>query len=296
MSKVIPYWSEMTYDEEGNITDVGKPLTNIPTVDEVRNIWCFGLPLSKEDGQAMPDFDIKEQILEAVAEVERRLGVFLKPTVVVCNPEERGLEYGIDYEVEEHPYDYEARMYNQYGFLQLREKPVLSLDGYKLVLPNGQIIIDFMTRKEWVKLDKTNGQINIVPYAGDPTLFAMLGGSASGYPFATGRINSNLPHMIYADYTAGFHQWRLPKDINETIAKISAVNILGIAGDALLAGVASMSTSIDGLSESMATTASATSATYGAHIKQYQDDIASFFKAKDGGARAYYRGFTMTGM
>lgn len=294
MPTIIPYWNEV-YDADGNKSYV--PSTNFPSIDSIRNTWCFGLPLTKEDGQAMTDHMIKEQIDEAIAEVERNLGIYIKPTVIACNPEERGLVHGVDYEVEEHPYDYEVRNYRNYGFLQLREKPVISLEGFKMVLPNGNIIMDFYkdeNTKQWVKLDKVGGQIQIVPYAGDPTLFYMMGGSQSGFPFVTGSLNSNLPQMFYVDYTAGYPVGRLPWDIGEVIAKIASANILGIAGDAVLAGVASLSTSIDGLSESFSTTASATSATYGAHIKQYQDDIKTFF-AK-GNARSAYRGFTMTGL
>lgn len=297
MAEIIPYWREETFnvDTEEEYTTY-TPSTNFPSIDTVRNRWCYGLPLSKEDGSQMTDEQIKDFIDEAIAEVEHRLGVYIKPTLVVCNPWERGYTEE-QYEVEEHPYDYDAGSYQNYGFLQLREKPVLSVEKFKLVLPNGQVIMDFYrdenTRK-WVKLDKVGGQINIVPYAGDPTLFAMMGGSASGFPFVTGKLNRNLPHMFYVDYVTGYAVGKLPKDIAQIIGKIAALNILGIAGDAVLVGVASMSTSIDGLSESLSTTASATSATYGAHQKQYETEIKEFF-AK-GSARSHYRGMTMVGL
>lgn len=292
---IIPYWNE-SLDIDGKT--VYKPNTNFPSIEEVRNSWCFGLPLNKEDGSVMPDYDIKLQIDEAIAEVERKLGIYIKPTIVASNPWERGLVEDVDYEIDEPPYDYDAKMWKQYGFLQLREKPLLELNGFKMVLPNGQIMMDFFANehsKQWIKMDKNNAQLNVVPYAGDPTVFAMMGSTGAGYPFVTGRLNSNLPQMFYIDYVTGYAQNKLPKDIGEIIAKIASMNILGIAGDALLAGVASLSTSIDGLSESFSTTASATSATYGAHIKQYQDEVKDFFSEKSGGARSAYRGFTITG-
>jgi hypothetical protein len=268
--------------------------TNLPTVEEVRNRWCFGLPLNKEDGEVMPDEDIKQYIDGARQLVERKLGIYLKPTVIACNPEERGLVQGVDYEVAEPPYDYDVTQYLQWGFMQLRERPVQQLTGLKLVLPNGQIIMDFMTRPEWIKLYPRQGQLHIVPYAGDPTLFALLGGTQSGYPFVTGQINSQLPQMFYVDYVAGYPLNGIPEDVRNVIAKIAAIDVLGIAGDAVLAGVASLSTSIDGLSESFSTTASATNATYGAHILQYQKEVDAFFNAKDGGARSSERGITFS--
>jgi hypothetical protein len=245
----------------------------------------------------MSDEDILQFLLGAIDEMEKHLGVFLKPLKIVTNPEERGLTKGVDYDKAEPAYDYSARDYMQYGFLQLRERPVQKLNGLKLVLPNGQVIMDFTasdTVKQWIKLYPEQGQLHLVPYAGDPTLFAMLGGSQSGYPFVTGRINSQLPQMWYVDYEAGFPLHEVPNDVRNVIAKMSAIDTLGIAGDAVLAGVASLSTSIDGLSESFSTTASATSATYGAHQKQLQDEVDNFFKK--GSARSVYRGFTMTGL
>lgn len=287
-----------TRDTEGNLLSVSSD-TNLPTPSEVRNRWCFGLPLSKEDGSVMTDEDILVYLKGAVAETERRIGVFLKPTKIVARPDERGLVQGVDFDKEEPAYDYDAKAYRQYGFLQLRERPVQSIEGFQMVLPNGMTIIDFYrdenTRK-WVKLYKDSGQVHIVPYAGDPTLFAMLGGTQSGYPFATGRINSNLPQMFYVDYTAGYGLYQIPEDIRNIVAKMASTDVLGIAGDAILAGVASLSTGIDGLSESMSTTASATSATYGAHIKQYKDDIKDFFSPKGGGIRSSERGITFIGL
>lgn len=294
---------------------IGYADTNLPTVDDIRNNWCYGLPLIKEDGEPMSDKLLQQYLNGAIAQTERRLGVFLKPTVISCNPDERGLVEGIDYEVAEPPYDYSVMAYRQWGFMQLRERPVRKIIGCKLVLPNGMVIIDFMTRPEWVKLYGKQGQIHIVPYAGDPTLFAILGGSQSGYPFVTGQLNQNLPQMHYIDYVAGLGKrteveiidpdteepttvvkYFIPDDIANVVAKIASVDVLGIAGDAILAGVASMSTSIDGISESVSTTASATNATYGAHVLQYQKEIDAFFSQKDDGisARTSERGITMT--
>lgn len=266
--------------------------TNLPTVSEVRSRWCFGLPLSKEDGAVMVDPDIQCYIDAAIKTVERRLGIYLKPTVIVTNPDEGALVQGTEYDIGEPAYDYDAQAYRQWGFLQLRERPVRKILGLKLVLPNGQVIVDFMTRPEWIKLYPDQGQIHIVPYAGDPSLFYLLGGSQAGYPFVTGQLNRALPQMWYVDYIAGYELNAIPADIRNAVAKIAAIDVLGIAGSAVLAGLANASTSIDGLSESFGTTASATSTTYGAHIAQYQKEVDDLFDPKKGGARTSERGFT----
>lgn len=268
--------------------------TNLPTPQEIRETWCFGLPLAKEDGSPMRDEDIQIFINGAIKEVERRLGVYLKPTVIATNPHERGLVQGVDYEIAEPPYDYDRKAYQQWGFLQLRERPVIELRKLSMVLPNGLEIIDFTARREWIKLYHDAGQLHIVPYAGDPTVFALLGGSASGFPFVTGSLNSSLPQMFYVDYVAGYEVNKVPHDVRNIVAKLTAIDILGIAGDAVLVGISSMSTSIDGISESLSTTASATSATYGAHIQQYKKEVEDYFDARQGAGRTHERGITFT--
>jgi hypothetical protein len=294
---VMKYYNELATSEgvKSYTTD-----TNLPTPSEIRNRWCFGLPLNKEDGTVIPDEDIHMFLIGAIRTVERKLGIFLKPTTIMCNPEERGLVQDVDFDVEEAPYDYDARAYKQYGFLQLFQRPIQRILGLKMILPNGNPIIDFMaeeSRRKWVKLDKKAGQVRIVPYAGDPTIFALLGGSQTGYPFVTGMINQNLPHMFHVDYIAGYEAYKIPEDIRNAVAKMAAIDVLGIAGDAVLAGVASLSTSIDGLSESFSTTASATNATYGAHILQYQKEVDTLFDPKEGaGLRTSERGITMIGL
>ena len=298
MRKPMSFWREVTEVVDGEQVTKYVPNTNIPSIEEIRHTWCFGLPLSQENGGLMPDADIKMYLDGAIAEVERRLGIFLKPTVIMCNPEERGFA-SEDYDIEEHPYDYNVRAWQHYGFLQLRQRPLIELGTFQMVLPNGNIIMDFYRdndTKRWVKIDKPGAQVNIIPYAGDPTLFAMIGGTSNGFPFVTGTLNSHLPHMFYMDYVAGFEQYKIPKEIHEVIAKVCAINVLGVAGDAVMVGISSISTSLDGLSESTSLTASAEFATYGAHIKQFKTEVEDFFKPKGGGGRSAYRGITMTGL
>jgi len=268
--------------------------TNLPTVTELQNRWCFGLPLYDTQGNLMSTEDIQNFIDSAIAEVERRLGVFLKPKVICTNAEERGLIKGTDYEISEPAYDYSAKAYGHWGFLQLRERPALKLNSAKLVLPNGQIIIDFMTRPEWVKFYPKAAQFHIVPYAGDPSVYYLLGGSQAGFPFVTGQLNKNMPHMWYIDYVAGYEVGEVPNDIRNIVGKIAAVDMLGISGDAIKSGVASLSTSIDGLSESVGTTVSSQSTLYQAHINQYKQEVDSFFDETKSGARSSERGITFT--
>ena len=75
------------------------------------------------------------------------------------------------------------------------------------------------------------------------------------------------------------------------IGKTAAINIFHIAGDLILgAGIASFSLGVDGLSQSISSTSSATNAGYGARILGYQDDIKKMMPI----LQAKYGGFTVT--
>lgn len=258
---------------------------NLPDPTEIRSTWCFGLPLTKDDGVPIPDTDIEIYLANAVAVVEKRMGTSLRPLKVLCNPSS-ALVKGTDYDAAEPPYDYDFYGYTQnWGYLNLRKRPVVSVDNVVFKFPNGQQIFDFPL--DWIKLYNRVGQMQIVPYSGFSTVL-------STYPMFTGYLGKSIPQLIWIDYTAGFAE--IPDDIAEVIAKRASCDILGIAGDAMLAGVASLSTGVDGLSESYSTTASATNATYGAHILQYQKDIKEFFDQKDGDGKGRHLGIRMTGV
>lgn len=267
--------------------------TNLPKVAEIKDTWCFGLPLYDENGAEMTDPSIQLHIDSAIANIERRLGIFLKPTVIMSNPDERGLTEGTDYDKEEPAYDFDAKNYGNWGFLQLKERPVQKLLGMKLVYPNGATIVDFMQSPKWIKLYKSAGQVHLVPYAGDPTILSAMG--TGGYAFVTGQINRNMPQMLYVDYVAGYPLGQIPADIRNAVAKQAAIEVLTIAGDAVMQGITSVSTSIDGLSENTSTAVSADATLYSAHINKYQKDIDNLF-AEGGegqGARSSERGFTL---
>ena len=90
-------------------------------------------------------------------------------------------------------------------------------------------------------------------------------------------------------YLTGFTE--IPTDLLNVIGKTAAINIFHIAGDLILgAGIASFSLGVDGLSQSISSTSSATNAGYGARILGYQDDIKKMMPI----LIAKYGGFTVT--
>ena len=67
----------------------------------------------------------------------------------------------------------------------------------------------------------------------------------------------------------------MPVDLINLVGKLASFGPLNIAGDMIfnLPGIASMHLEIDGLRQSINSTASAENAGYGARLKQYQKEI-----------------------
>lgn len=84
-----------------------------------------------------------------------------------------------------------------------------------------------------------------------------------------------IPDYWRVQYITGWDIDQMPMDLINVVGMVASFGPLGIAGDLILgsAGIASQSLSIDGLSQSISTTASATNAGYGARIIQYEKQI-----------------------
>ena len=89
----------------------------------------------------------------------------------------------------------------------------------------------------------------------------------------------NIPDYWNIQYITGFDIENLPMDLINIVGMTASFGPLGIAGDLILgAGIASQSLSVDGLSQSIGSTASATNSGYGARIILYQNQIKESVK------------------
>jgi hypothetical protein len=116
-----------------------------------------------------------------------------------------------------------------------------------------------------------SGQVNLVPTSGTLAQAMVLGGAylptiLSSIPW--------IPRALAIKYTSGFSIGTLPHDIRDLIGKKACFPILNTAGDLIAgAGIANLSISMDGLSQSIGTTSSATNSGYGARLLQYSKEI-----------------------
>ena len=101
-----------------------------------------------------------------------------------------------------------------------------------------------------------------------------------------------IPNYWTIEYCTGFDT--IPEDLLDVVGKLASLGIFNIAGDIALgqAALANYSLSIDGLSQSVGTTNSATNAAFGARIINYQKELKDSLEK----LRAYYRGIGVISM
>jgi hypothetical protein len=260
---------------DSNLVNADVPQTERPALDdtyraiitaeEVKNIYLFGLDLTDDNGNEFPDELLRHYILTAISQTSLELDLSLLPTKFI----ER--------------YDYWAREYEDFLFIQLVNKPLVSVDKVALEYPIGTEVIEYPS--EWLRVKHHAGQIEVVPATGTYTqLLVNAGGNFLPTIFQGADY---IPDLIRVEYVAGFlpttdgflrqgisEAQYLPSAIKEVIGKKAAFGPLNTAGDLIVgAGIANRSISIDGLSETIGTTSSATNAGYGARLIQYEKEL-----------------------
>jgi hypothetical protein len=272
----INYWYKVAYynSDTANEDDLSEPhlsadtaSDNILTVKELKEVYLTGVDLTDDEGNAYPARLFEWSILFAIDWAERELDIKLRPEQISW---------------EKH--DYYRLDYQQWMFIKLKHAPIIDdLDGADLtslqssltrvqvVWPNASSsIIEFDQR--WIQLREALGQMNIVPTTGTISDVLFTAGGAF-LPLLAGGLDF-VPNMIRVQYTAGFREGEVPYSIREVVGKKAAMAPLNTAGDLIVgAGIANQSISIDGLSQSIGTTSSATNSGYGARIGIYRDSL-----------------------
>lgn len=249
----------------------------IITADDMRHTYLWGIDATASDVQ-MTSFEDEQFdffIAEALEDFETFLTIDIRTRVYKTRPEIhnptmiRGAVWreGVDYTDEEDSYSFDPMQWQNRGFLQLRHTPIQSLQR---VVMNNQlqgVVLDLLDKK-WVRVNKKIGQLNFFPTTGQPY-----------GPFAVGVLpwrmfGGRFPNGYEVDYTTGYlNSDFIPRGLRSVIGKWACIKCLASIGDGLLAGFSSQSVSLDGLSESFSSTQSATSAFFGARIKQYQEEV-----------------------
>jgi hypothetical protein len=248
------------------------------TPDDMRYTMLWGIDTVAAD-IAQSEFDdeqFRQIVNEAVSEFEAYLTMDIRRKKYVTNPDSsleqsRFWREGVDYTHEEDPYDFDPIQWKNYGFLQLRHWPLLEITRAQWLSPVKGEIMD-MVENNWLRPYKQFGQVRMFPQGG------FTYGPYSVYgPLWSHNNSAHYPGAFEFDYETGYKTAEfVPDGLRGTIGKYAAIKALAVVGDGLLAGFSSQSVSLDGLSESFSSTQSATSAYFGARIKQYSDEITAW--------------------
>ena len=239
------------------------------SVQELKDIFLFGVDLTNDDGDPYPDALFEFYIKAAQQWIETEIG-----GLKLCETEFSEL------------HDYRMAEYIQYSFIKLFKYPTQKILEVAVQFPLSDNLLVF--DPSWYRAESVGSQVNLFPTQG--TFSSILLSQGGSYiPLIYSGIEF-IPHVMHVKYRAGFPKGKVPSNILNLIGMKAALGPLNIAGDLIAgAGIATKSISIDGISQSIGTTASATNAGYGARILQYEKQI----KDDIGTLRNYYLGLQM---
>jgi hypothetical protein len=250
------------------VEGVGLAIRSVLTVPQLKARYFFGTDITDDSGNPLPDAVFEHYILQSIRWFEHQIDIPILPTRFV----------------ERH--DYFREDYTAFNFIQLDNYPVICLEEFRVQYPSGQNVIVFPN--EWVRLNNAEGQVQIVPTAG--TLSEILVGQGGSFLPAVYNGLQYLPQLFEISHVAGFEAGKVPANIVDLIGMFAALGPFNIFGDLIAgAGIATVSLSMDGLSQNIGTTSSATNAGYGARIIQYTKQIKEQIPL----LRRYYKGTRM---
>jgi len=176
--------------------------------------------------------------------------------------------------VRETGYPYRVIAARQECFIKLRRRPVRDVLAANFVDPYfGNTIIDLMPYRVIKK--GFSGTCFFRPRQ----LAARMNSQYIWQQYIFAPYMSDRHNIFLIDYTTGYENCQdVPDEFRNIIKKLAACTLMNIYGDGKLAAIASRSVSLNSVSESVNTTLSATSATFGARIIQYQKEIKTWLE------------------
>jgi hypothetical protein len=117
------------------------------TIEELRRIYLFGVDLTDDANRPYPHELFAHYIRAAMSFVEHDADLTLIPKKMTAQ------------------HDYWRRDFYNYGFVKLRDNPIISVEKYEVRYPSAQSVLSF--NKDWIRLDKHSGQVQVFPTSGE---------------------------------------------------------------------------------------------------------------------------------
>jgi hypothetical protein len=226
------------------------------SVKKLKDTYLFGVRAVDHEGKELSDDAVQQFINAAISALEHDLDIAIMPRAA-----------------EEHK-DYYANDYNDFGYMSLNRYPVISVESIKMVYQRDANNLETVLEipQNWVRLDPDTGIIRLIASSQYPARM-QFGSSGSFFPEIF--KNSMVPNMWVVNYTHGFKQGCVPTIVNSAIGLLAANYFLIIAGDLILssAGISGQSISLDGLSQSINTTASAENNGFSGRIRDNNSQL-----------------------
>ena len=251
----------------------------IVTPDEMRMIYFLGNSrLVTQDGTYLTDEAIKGWLDETTRAISEELKWDIYPRLWRHRPilpsQPRTIEDNAHWD-DSYPY---RKGRKNWHFIKLRHRPLVRIEKWLFNNPyTDREILDLLPGCE---VNYEGGTLKNIRWGGfDDTGY---NGQTGRLPLRAGRVQhfySDLPNAYFVDYVTGYdNASRVPSDLRELIAKVLSIKIMSAYGDGIVSGLASFSIGVGVLHESVNTTMSATSAFFGARIKQFQEELKEWYQ------------------
>ncbi len=176
---------------------------------------------------------------QALDAVEADFGGFIYPRVILTDALARGFNPGVDFDLEEREYDFNASDFYHWGWMNLRYGPVMAILNMNMVYPTGQMIMQFPPA--WIKPQMLSGQIRLVPPQG--AISEVVLGPGGYMVMLVGGTLTDMPALIFVDYIAGM--WPIPAQLIRAIELRLALMVFPVLSDAIAKGRADVMTTVD---------------------------------------------------
>lgn len=232
------------------------PLTDIITPAWVKERFLVGVNLVTDDGLPYPDEMYELAIENAIEFVQDELDIVFDALAVTG---------------EKHDMINNANNWPNFAPIRLRKRPVRAVTALEAKWGQNDVLTYPL---DWTNLDNSTGDKSLTGHL--TVIPTPQGMPATSYGLSWAGFRDVAPLWWRVSYTAGWATAaEVPSSFLMVIGWMAALLPLDTAGDLIAgAGIATKSVSIDGLSTSIGTTSSATSAGYAARIMSYQKQMA----------------------
>jgi hypothetical protein len=210
------------------------------TPEQLRTRHLFGIPLVSRakdpytgKPMVMTDDILRDMIVRAVSLVEAEGNFDVMP---------------VKYR-EKTAFDRNA--FDSFGYMELKRRPIASVDRLS-VTPSNQVDV-YVVPQEWVEASGfQRGQVNIVPLTIAFTNGGFIPSQSAGGAAFLSILGAKgwIPAYWQIEYTTGFPDGALPRDLNELIGVVAAIETLSLLATTD-ADANSRSIGIDGMSQSV---------------------------------------------